>query len=93
MSVGQSRQQYRGCQTPAPISPLGNNNPAFAWHDNGREILFNNQPGGEFRAKDDTPMEYEMSYLAMCLYPSDHHKFVKSLHIISLANSSITTKP
>eukprot|EP00956_Cyclotella_meneghiniana_P010541 scaffold14638_cov87-Cyclotella_meneghiniana.AAC.5 len=47
MSVGQSRQQYRGCQTPAPISPLGNNNPAFAWHDNGREILFNNQPRGE----------------------------------------------
>eukprot|EP00956_Cyclotella_meneghiniana_P025727 scaffold54310_cov32-Cyclotella_meneghiniana.AAC.1 len=46
MSVGQSRQQYRGCQTPAPISPLGNNNHAFAWHDNGREILFNNQPGG-----------------------------------------------
>eukprot|EP00956_Cyclotella_meneghiniana_P030675 scaffold78008_cov66-Cyclotella_meneghiniana.AAC.1 len=47
MSVGQSRQQYRGCQTPGPISPLGNNNPAFAWHDNGREILFNNQTQGE----------------------------------------------
>eukprot|EP00956_Cyclotella_meneghiniana_P006447 scaffold8466_cov41-Cyclotella_meneghiniana.AAC.1 len=33
------------CHTPAPISPLANNNPAFASHYNGRDILFNNQPG------------------------------------------------
>eukprot|EP00956_Cyclotella_meneghiniana_P013708 scaffold19997_cov84-Cyclotella_meneghiniana.AAC.2 len=45
MFDGHSQQQYSGCHTPAPISPRSNNNPAFAWHDNGRYVSFNNQLG------------------------------------------------
>ena len=44
MADGHPQHQHRGCHITAPIPPLANNNHAYAWRDNGSDILFNNQP-------------------------------------------------